>query len=125
MTFSPLLKFGYSTRAITVNTYAFFVFYTVFLIVIALICNISPASITLPGLSGVINWADLEIVHNITYLNVIIGTTIGIGALSFIVDYFLYKNRGRVIHENFEKFQNPVRGYCAARKLTIAEWKEL
>ena len=125
LTFSPLLKFGYSTRAITLNTYAFFIFYTMFLIVIALICNISPVSVSIPGLSGGISWADLEIVRHITYINIIVGATIGIGALAFVVDYFLYKNRGRVIHEDFEKFKNPVRGYCAARKLPLEQWLEL
>ena len=125
LTFSPLSKSGHSTRGITLLTYYFFVIYTMFLIVIALICNISPASVTIPGVSGSIIWADLEIVRNITYLNIIVVTTIGVGALAFVVDYFLYKSRGRVIHENFEKFKNPVRGYLAAKKLTPMEWKEL
>ena len=125
LTFSPLLKFGYSTRAITLNTYAFFIFYTMFLIVIALICNISPVSVTIPGLSGGISWADLEIVRHITYINIIVGATIGIGALAFVVDYFLYENSGRVIHEDFEKFKKPVRSYWAAMKLTSQKWREL
>ena len=125
LTFSPLSKSGHATRGITLLTYYFFVIYTMFLIVIALICNISPASVTIPGVSGSIIWADMEIVRNITYLNIIVVTTIGVGALAFVVDYFLYKSRGRVIHENFEKFKNPIRGYLAAKKLTPMEWKEL
>ena len=99
--------------------------YSLFLTVIVLICNIRPALVTIPGVSGDIIWADLKIVQNITYLNSIVGSTIVVGPLAFVVDYFLYKNQGRVIHEDLEKFENPVRGYWAARKLSIKEWKEL
>ena len=125
LTFSPLLKNGSTTRGITLSTYYFFVIYTMFLSYIALICNISQGSGTISGVSGDIIWADLDMVRNITYLNVMVGTTIGVGGLAFIVDYFLYKNRGRVIHEDLEKFKNPVRSYWAALKLTNQKWKEL
>ena len=109
----------------TLSTYYFFGIYTIFLTTIMLICNLNPGLVTIPGVSGDIIWADLEIVKRNILLNIIIGCTIGIGTFAFIVDYFFYSKLGRVIHENMETFKNPVRGYWAAFKLTPQKYRAM
>ena len=125
LTLTALGKNATSTRTRTVYTYYFFLFYTIFLTTITLICNINPALVSIPSITGDIVWAELDVVKNITYLNIIVGCTIGIGALAFVVDYFLYEKPGCLIHEDLEKFKNPVRGYWAAFKLRPSNWIEM
>ena len=122
LTITALNKNPSAARDRPVYTYFFFLFYTLYLISITLICNINPSLVTIPSISGEIIWADFEIVQNITHLNAIVGTTIGVGAMAFVVDYFLYEKLGRVIHEDLESFDQPVRDYWTAFKLSSKKY---
>ena len=86
-----------------VSTYFNFVFYTIILLAIIGICNLSPESVTisLPDFDDDIPfweevreqahmvWSELAIVHNIFSLNLAIGLTILCGAAPLLVDVLL------------------------------------
>ena len=54
------------------------------------ICNDDPASVNIYGIyETVLSWSDLELVKDPLYLNLILGSTIGLGWFSLLVDVLL------------------------------------
>ena len=68
------------------STYFNFIFYTISLCVVVFICNTHPES---ANVLGYIFWADLAIVQDIYYLNLVVFTTISMGLMSFLLDILL------------------------------------
>ena len=72
------------------STYFNFVFYTVILIAIDVICNSSPDILTSNLPDGLLpSWSKLPIVNDIFYLNLAIVLAILGGAVPLLVDVFL------------------------------------
>ena len=76
---SPVLRLV-STLTVTIT-------YSLMLGIILAICNMSPNSVYVPSTG--LSWADLDLVKDPLYLNLILGCTIGLGWISFLVDIIL------------------------------------
>ena len=99
ITLTSLLRGKHMVIMRICSSYYYFLFYSSMLLVILIICNTNSSWVSVLSVSGFFQWNELPLVLNLTYLNVTIGATIGIGALAFLVDLIIYRKCGPFIHE--------------------------
>ena len=63
------------------------IIYSLILVIIMIICNVNPNSGYVYG--AVLAWSDLKIVQDRFYLNLLLGSTIGLGWVSFLLDIII------------------------------------
>ena len=89
LTLAGLGRGKYAPVVRLVSTLTVTVTYSIIVGVILVICNVYPASANIVTPSGPSFWADLELVKDPLYLNLLLGSTISLGWISLLVDVLL------------------------------------
>ena len=90
-----------------------FMLYSVFIAIIAVICNINPTLVTIPmfGFKDNVIWSELELVKNITVMNGVCATAVGCLLVSWILDLLcqMKTSNGGVYHAGWRCFKSNYR----------------